>query len=95
MPPDPAVNVRFVGQRSLDIENGQITGRLKDIPHPASTTGFRGPTATVGGPQTHGPGRAVTCGKAQPGQVAAVSHPCPSALLRGVSILNTTQEAGQ
>lgn len=31
----------------------------------------------------------------QPGQVAAVSHGCPSALFKGVNILNTTQEAGR
>ncbi|MYS20058.1 MULTISPECIES: hypothetical protein [unclassified Streptomyces] len=29
------------------------------------------------------------------GRVAAVSHGCRSALFRGVSILNTTQEAGR
>ena len=31
----------------------------------------------------------------RPGQVAAVSHGCPSALFKGVNILNTTQEAGR
>ena len=40
-------------------------------------------------------GGAFNCGKAQPGQVAAVSHGCPTALFRGVNILNTTQEGGQ
>ena len=30
----------------------------------------------------------------QPGQVAAVSHGCPTSLFRGVRILNTTDEAG-
>jgi TldD protein len=49
----------------------------------------------VGGPQTYVLGGAFNCGKAQPGQVAAVSHGCPSALFRGVNILNTTQEAGR
>ena len=46
----------------------------------------------VGGPQTYVLGGALNCGKAQPGQVAAVSHGCPSALFRGVRILNTTEE---
>jgi TldD protein len=49
----------------------------------------------VGGPQTYVLGGAFNCGKAQPGQVAAVSHGCPSALFRSVNILNTTQEAGR
>ena len=44
----------------------------------------------VGGPQTWVLGGAFNCGKAQPGQVAAVSHGCPTALFRGVNILNTT-----
>ncbi|MYS19039.1 MULTISPECIES: hypothetical protein [unclassified Streptomyces] len=42
-----------------------------------------------------GVGGAFNCGKAQPGQVAAVSHGCPSALFRNVNILNTTNEAGR
>jgi TldD protein len=51
--------------------------------------------AAVGGPQTYVLGGAFNCGKAQPGQIAAVSHGCPSALFKGVTILNTTQEAGR
>jgi TldD protein len=46
----------------------------------------------VGGPQTYLLAGAFNCGKAQPAQVAPVSHGCPSALFRGVRILNTTQE---
>jgi TldD protein len=46
----------------------------------------------VGGPETYVLGGAFNCGKAQPGQVAAVSHGCPSALFRGIRILNVTEE---
>jgi TldD protein len=49
----------------------------------------------VGGPDSWVLGGAFTCGKAQPGQVAAVSHGCPSALFRGIRILNTNDERGQ
>jgi TldD protein len=35
---------------------------------------------------------AMNCGKAQPGQIAAVSHGCPSARFRGVNVLNTAEE---
>jgi TldD protein len=49
----------------------------------------------VGGPQTYHLGGALNCGKGQPGQVAPVSHGCPSALFRGVNILNTQTEGGQ
>ena len=37
-------------------------------------------------------GGVLNCGKGQPGQVAPVSHGCPSALFRGVNVLNTAAE---
>ena len=57
---------------------------------PRPTSGAR--WTRVGGPQTYLLGGAFNCGKGQPGQVAAVSHGCPSARFRGISILNTVQE---
>ncbi|MCM2418618.1 TldD/PmbA family protein [Streptomyces sp. RKAG293] len=88
-------NFQFTGQRFFRIENGRLAGQLKDVAYQATTTDFWGSMEAVGGPQTYVLGGAFNCGKAQPGQVAAVSHGCPSALFRGVNILNTTQEAGR
>ncbi|WPO74625.1 MULTISPECIES: TldD/PmbA family protein [unclassified Streptomyces] len=88
-------NFQFTGQRFYKIENGRLAGQLRDVAYQATTTDFWGSMAAVGGPQTYVLGGAFNCGKAQPGQVAAVSHGCPSALFRGVNILNTTQEAGR
>ena len=88
-------NFQFTGQRFFRIEHGKLAGQLKDVAYQATTTDFWGSMAAVGGPQTYVLGGAFNCGKAQPGQVAAVSHGCPSALFEGVSILNTTQEAGR
>ncbi|MFD7878733.1 TldD/PmbA family protein [Streptomyces sp. NPDC059766] len=88
-------NFQFTGQRFFRIENGRITGQLREVAYQATTTDFWGSMEAVGGPQTYVLGGAFNCGKAQPGQVAAVSHGCPSALFRGVNILNTTQEAGR
>ncbi|MEV6109426.1 TldD/PmbA family protein [Streptomyces sp. NPDC051940] len=88
-------NFQFTGQRFFRIENGQLAGQLKDVAYQATTTDFWGSMSAVGGPQTYVLGGAFNCGKAQPGQVAAVSHGCPSALFRNVNILNTTQEAGR
>lgn len=88
-------NFQFTGQRFFRIDNGRITGQLRDVAYQATTTDFWGSMAAVGGPQTYVLGGAFNCGKAQPGQVAAVSHGCPSALFKGVNILNTTQEAGR
>ena len=49
----------------------------------------------VGGRSTYLLGGAFNCGKGQPGQVAPVSHGCPSALVRGVRVLNARVEAGR
>ncbi|RII18583.1 protease TldD [Streptomyces sp. YIM 130001] len=88
-------NFQFTGQRFFRIENGRLAGQLRDVAYQATTTDFWGSMAAVGGPDTYVLGGAFNCGKAQPGQIAAVSHGCPSALFTGVNILNTTQEAGR
>ncbi len=88
-------NFQFTGQRFYRIENGALAGQLKDVAYQATTTDFWRSMSSVGGPSTYVLGGAFNCGKAQPGQVAAVSHGCPAALFRGVNILNTVQEAGQ
>jgi TldD protein len=87
-------NFQFTGQRFYRIEDGQLKGQLRDVAYQATTTDFWGSMEAVGGPQTYEVGGAFNCGKAQPGQVASVSHGCPSALFRQVRILNTTDEAG-
>ncbi|WP_225233465.1 TldD/PmbA family protein [Klenkia terrae] len=88
-------NFQFTGQRFYKIEGGQLAGQLKDVAYQATTTDFWGSMTRVGGPQTYVLGGAFNCGKAQPGQVAPVSHGCPSALFEGTTILNTVQEGGQ
>ncbi len=88
-------NFQFTGQRFYRIEHGRLAGQVRDVAYQATTTDFWGSMEAVGGPQTWVLGGAFNCGKAQPGQVAPVSHGCPSALFRGVRILNTTQESGR
>jgi TldD protein len=87
-------NFQFTGQRFYKIENGELVGQVRDAAYQATTTDFWGSMEAVGGPDTWQLGGAFNCGKAQPGQVASVSHGCPTSLFRGVSILNTTDEAG-
>ena len=88
-------NFQFTGQQFHKIENGKLVGQLRDVAYQATTTDFWGSMEAVGGPQTYVLGGAFNCGKGQPGQVAAVSHGCPSALFRGVNILNTKTEGGR
>jgi TldD protein len=88
-------NFQFTGQRFYKITDGKLEGQLRDVAYQATTTDFWGSMSVVGGPQSYVLGGAMNCGKAQPGQVAPVSHGCPSALFENVSILNTVQEAGR
>ncbi|MDQ1370773.1 MAG: TldD protein [Acidimicrobiaceae bacterium] len=81
--------VYVIGDKSWSIDmqryNFQFTGQRF----------YRIRGGQVGGPSTYVLGGAFNCGKGQPGQVAAVSHGCPSALFRQVRILNTSSEAGR
>jgi TldD protein len=88
-------NFQFTGQRFFRIRNGRLDGQLRDVAYQATTTDFWNSMEAVGGPSTWRLGGAFNCGKAQPGQVAAVSHGCPSALFRGVNILNTRTEGSR
>jgi TldD protein len=87
-------NFQFTGQRFYRITDGELVGQVRDAAYQATTTEFWGSMEAVGGPDTWVLGGAFNCGKAQPGQVASVSHGCPTSLFRGVRILNTTAEAG-
>ncbi|MFL6178970.1 MAG: TldD/PmbA family protein [Actinomycetes bacterium] len=88
-------NFQFTGQRFFRIKSGRIVGQVKDVAYQATTTDFWGSMASVGGPQTYVLGGAFNCGKAQPGQVAPVSHGAPSATFSQVKILNTAAEGGR
>ncbi|MCW2779126.1 MAG: peptidase modulator of gyrase [Frankiales bacterium] len=88
-------NFQFTGQRFYEIKDGRLVGQLRDVAYQATTTEFWGSLEAVGGPQTYQLGGAFNCGKAQPSQIAAVSHGCPVSLFRGVSVLNTVREGGR
>jgi TldD protein len=87
-------NFQCTGQRFSTIENGRLAGQLRDVAYQASTTEFWGSMEAVGGRDTWELHGAFNCGKAQPGQVASVSHGCPTSLFRDVNVLNTTAESG-
>lgn len=88
-------NFQFTGQRFFRIRDGRLDGQVRDVAYQATTTDFWGAMEAVGGQSTWRLGGAFNCGKAQPGQVAAVSHGCPSALFRGITVLNTREEGGR
>jgi TldD protein len=88
-------NFQFTGQRFFRIKSGRLSGQLKDVAYQATTTDFWRSMSSVGGPQTYVLGGAFNCGKAQPGQVAPVSHGAPSATFTNVKILNTAAEGAR
>jgi TldD protein len=88
-------NFQFTGQRFFRIVDGKLAGQVRDVAYQASTTEFWGAMEAVGGRSTYRLGGAFNCGKGQPGQVAPVSHGCPSVLVRGVRVLNTLAESGR
>jgi TldD protein len=88
-------NFQFTGQRFYKITGGRLDGQVRDVAYQATTTDFWGSLELLGGAETYVLGGAFNCGKGQPGQVAAVSHGCPSALFRGVNVLNTVSEGGR
>ncbi|MGH9028270.1 MAG: TldD/PmbA family protein, partial [Acidimicrobiales bacterium] len=88
-------NFQFTGQRFYRITGGRLAGQLRDVAYQSRTTDFWGSMEAVGGSSTFVLGGAFNCGKGQPGQVAPVSHGCPSALFRAVNVLNTRSEAGR
>ena len=85
-------NFQFTAQRFFRIQDGQLAGQVRDAAYQATTTDFWGSMEAVGGPSTYLLGGALNCGKGQPGQVAPVSHGCPSALFRNVNVLDTVAE---
>ncbi|MGN6722108.1 MAG: TldD/PmbA family protein [Marmoricola sp.] len=87
-------NFQFTGQRFYRIENGRLAGQVRDAAYQATTTDFWGSLTALGGPETYELGGAFNCGKAQPGQTAAVSHGCPTTVFSGIRILNAADEAG-
>jgi len=74
---------------------GRLAGQVKDVAYQARTTDFWGSMDGIGAASTYVLGGAFNCGKGQPGQVAPVSHGCPSALVREVRVLNTKEESGR
>jgi TldD protein len=85
---------QFTGQRFRRIRHGRVAGPVRDAAYQGSSLEFWRSLAGVGGPQTYLLAGASACGKAQPGQLAAVGHGCPATLFRGVRIVDPAREAG-
>jgi TldD protein len=82
-------NAQFGGQTFHEIRDGRITGMLRDVAYQIRTPEFWNSLDAVGGRSTYQLGGTFNDGKGQPSQSNAVSHGCPAARFRGVSVINT------
>jgi TldD protein len=81
-------NFQFSGQMFHEIKGGKIVGTLRDVAYQSSTPEFWTSCDLVAGEKTWELHGSLWDGKGEPGQANAVSHGCPAARFRGVSILN-------
>ncbi len=88
-------NFQFTGQRFYRVRHGEVVGQVRDVAYQSNTLDFWNSLRALGGPRTYLLGGAFNCGKGQPGQVAPVSHGCPTAVFEAINVLNTREEATQ
>ncbi|SBT42987.1 TldD/PmbA family protein [Micromonospora auratinigra] len=83
---------QFTAQRAYRIRHGRLGEQLAGVAYQADTTDFWGSLVAVGGPDTYHCFGADLCGKGQPVQAAAASHGSPTAVFRGVRVVDTGGE---
>ena len=82
-------NFQFSGQVYYEVKKGKITGMLKDVAYQANTPAFWNSMDMIGGSKSYWLGGSFGDGKGEPGQSNSVSHGCPPARFRGVTIVST------
>ncbi|QGM96293.1 TldD/PmbA family protein [Methylocystis parvus] len=83
-------NFQFGGQLFYEIKNGEIGDMLRDVAYQSRTIPFWNSLDGLGDASTYHLDGTFTCGKAEPVQVAPVSHGAPLARFRNVRVLNTS-----
>ncbi len=84
-------NFQFGGQLFYEIKNGRLGDLLRDGAYQGRTTQFWNSLAGLCDASAYHLDGTFTCGKAEPMQVAPVSHGSPPALFRNVRVLNTSE----
>jgi len=82
-------NFQFGGAVIREISNGKLGDMVKDAAYQSRTPDFWAACDGVGGPSTYRLWGTSADGKGEPGQVNAVSHGCPPARFRQITVLNT------
>jgi TldD protein len=81
-------NAQFGGQVFWEIRGGKKTRMLRDVAYVSRTPDFWNGLALLGGKSTYALGSSFSDAKGQPIQLNAVSHGCPIALFRDVTVLH-------
>ena len=82
-------NFQFGGAVIREITNGKLGTIVKDAAYQSRTPDFWASCDGVGGKSTYRLWGTSADGKGEPGQTNAVSHGCPPARFRQVTVLNT------
>jgi TldD protein len=88
-------NFQFGGQVFWEIKDGKKGAMLRDVGYQSRTPDFWGACDGLGGEASYALGGSFFDGKGQPGQINAVSHGCPPARFRGITVLNTAAGRGR
>ncbi len=85
-------NFQFGGQLFYEIKNGKRGELLRDAAYQGRTTQFWSALDGLGDATTYQLDGTFTCGKAEPVQLAPVSHGAPPARFRDICVLNTCSD---
>ncbi len=84
-------NFQFGGQLFYEIENGEITGMLRDVSYQSNTQEFWNSCSAICDERDYRLGGTFFDGKGQPSQVSAVSHGSATARFDGINVINTAR----
>ncbi len=82
-------NFQFGGAVIREITNGKLGDMVRDAVYQSRTPDFWASCDGLGGPATYRLWGTSADGKGEPGQTNAVSHGCPPARFRQITVLNT------
>jgi TldD protein len=82
-------NFQFGGAVIREIASGKLGPMVRDAAYQSRTPDFWASCDGLGGPATYKLWGTSADGKGEPGQTNAVSHGCPPARFRNVTVLNT------
>ncbi|MDH3403615.1 MAG: TldD/PmbA family protein [Acidobacteriota bacterium] len=85
-------NFQFGGQLFYAIENGEISGMLRDVAYQSNTQEFWNSCVAICDGKDYRLGGSFFDGKGQPGQISAVSHGCSTTRFDGINVINTERK---